>query len=152
MFTEEHGDGKVNKDKKYKIKEVKLTDESLLWLVDVDSKIIQSGEEEWRKHRWWFVYCAGERVGYAGLKIMSGINKGIAFLSRCGILPEHRGNGLQRKLIRVRLAAAKKALCDYVITYTLRTNLNSANNLIAYGFRMYIPEEEWGSPDSLYYS
>jgi GNAT superfamily N-acetyltransferase len=95
---------------------------------------------------WWILTCEGKPVGFAGARLANGM----AYLCRAGVLPEHRGKGLQRRLIRarVRWAMASDAFACY--TYTVTTNHRSANNLIRCGFLLYEPNARWAG-ESLYF-
>lgn len=100
---------------------------------------------------WWIVYNSESMpVGFAGVSMQS---HGRAFLCRCGLLPEARGHGLQRRLIRLREAYCRKYGVITVVTYVNRENLHSANNLIKEGYLIYIPKAEWGLPvaDATYF-
>lgn len=73
------------------------------------------------------------------------------YLSGAGVIRSYRGHGLQRRMIAVREAAAKRAGCKLVVTYTARDNYPSANNLIRCGYRLYAPEVPFGFSDALYF-
>lgn len=98
---------------------------------------------------WWVAFDKETPVAYAGVKITS---ERVAFLCRAGVLPSHRGKGLQAKLIRVRVAWAKRQGVKQVITYTVLDNPASSNNLIRCGFRLYTPEWKWVGNEALYWS
>lgn len=57
------------------------------------------------------------------------------FLRMSGVLPEYQGHGLQRRMIRARLAYAREHGADGVETYTRPDNAESMRALIATGFR-----------------
>lgn len=98
---------------------------------------------------WWLLYFGTEPIGFAGMtESNQWINCG--YLCRAGVIDEHRGRKLQRRLIRVRLAMAKKLNMEAVFTDT-RNNPSSANNLIECGFRMYTPRKPWGFSNSVYW-
>ena len=101
--------------------------------------------------RWWFVYQIGgdDPVAYAGLKSSFTITCG-GYLCRAGVLPGHRGRGLQRRLIRVREARARRDGWAALVTDTT-DNPASANSLISAGFKLYAPERPWGLKNSLYW-
>ena len=80
--------------------------------------------------RWWLAMHAESPAGICALSIASTI----ATLEMCVVLPPHRGQGLQRHLIRRRVEAAKAEGCTSVETWTYRSNAVSARNLIACGF------------------
>jgi len=98
--------------------------------------------------QWWIGWVDKEPAAYAGLRLLPG---GLAFLSRAGVLPPARGKGLQRRLIRVRLAAARRAGLETAFTYTVADNVPSMNNLIAEGFRTYEPEWAWAGRSGVIY-
>lgn len=97
---------------------------------------------------WWTAELDGSPVAYAGM-IDSPGNR--IFLCRAGVLPVARGAGIQRRLINVRLTYARRLGFERAITYTAPWNIHSANNLIATGFRLYTPGDEWGCDNALYF-
>jgi GNAT superfamily N-acetyltransferase len=102
---------------------------------------------------WWLVFsdmtCGPYPVGYGGLKWSHTEIDGI-YLCRSGVLEEHRGNGLQVRLLRARETWARKTLATVMVTDTTG-NFASANSLIKAGYRLYQPEEPWAFPNSLYW-
>lgn len=99
---------------------------------------------------WWTGYAFGEPCAYAALAPLPKEPGGV-FLARAGVLRKARGRGLQRQLIRARLAFAKRHGYEWAITYASYDNTTSANNLIACGFRLYKPHEQWGIDGSYYF-
>lgn len=99
---------------------------------------------------WWVVKTDEKVVGYAGLKILDGIDKGTAYLCRCGILPEYQGLGLQKKLVEVREREAIKRRCPILLTYTSTDNYPSLQNLIRMGFNLYDPAYRYAGKDFFY--
>jgi GNAT superfamily N-acetyltransferase len=91
----------------------------------------------------------GNPVGFASACVLK--NEPGVFLSRSGILPGHRGAGLQRRLIRIRVRFATFLRKRYVLTYAARYNYKSICNLIREGFRLYEPKRKWGLSDGLYF-
>lgn len=68
------------------------------------------------------------------------------FLSRASVVVSARGAGLQRRMIRVRVAWARRIGVTRIITYTVRSNHESIANLLKCGFRFYTPEDKaWSS-------
>jgi len=98
----------------------------------------------------WFIAYEGKTVAaYAGIKVVQG-NTG--YLIRAGVLPDHRGKGLQTKLIKIRERWANKNGLKYLITYTTTDHVVSANSLIRCGFKLYRPASPWaGDYDWLYF-
>lgn len=102
--------------------------------------------------RWWIAWAGDCAAAYAGLRCcQSPENRGLAFLCRAGVLSRHRGNGLQKRLIRVREKAARASGVTELVTYTTLWNVASANSLIACGFRLYNPASRWGGKESLHW-
>lgn len=99
--------------------------------------------------RWWVAFLDGTPAGFAGLS-PSRQFLDAGYLCRAGVLPFAQGRGIQRKLIRIREKAARKAGLGWIISDTYRNPI-SANNLISCGFRMYEPSNPWGARDTLYW-
>lgn len=135
----------------YRILEVPAEPHHIDTIRAIDSKLIDGDGLSWSRHRWWFAYGDGPiPAAYAGMRGLDSWPRCV-FLSRCGVVSEHQGHGLQRRLIRCRLAAARRAGFATAITYTAGSNLKSANNLIACGFRLYRPESKWGVAGAMYF-
>jgi GNAT superfamily N-acetyltransferase len=66
-------------------------------------------------------------------------------LYSAGVLPRYRGHGLQKRLIRKRIAAARARGWTCLVTETIYDNCPSANSLIACGFRQFKPERAWSN-------
>lgn len=95
---------------------------------------------------WWVMLDEGEIVAYCG----SIYSKGICIFNRAWVKKSHRGQGIQRRMIKTRLKAAS-TFCHIAITYTTLDNFPSANNLIDCGFKLYLPEYSYGGSDKLYF-
>jgi len=87
---------------------------------------------------WWVAYYEGESIAVAAMRVIDDM----AWFSTCGVLPDYRGHGLQKKLIKKRLDYAKKLGVKEVYTYTVNGNHASANSLISCGFKHCTPPEE----------
>lgn len=102
---------------------------------------------------WWIAFevsgGAEAPVGVAGM-CHSAIEEGTFYLGRCCVDIEHRGHGLQRKLIMARVARARE-LGGSAATSDTYCNPPSTNNLIACGFRAYKPESEWRGEGTSYW-
>jgi GNAT superfamily N-acetyltransferase len=95
-------------------------------------------------HAWWWVArLGGEPVAYAGLLAQDGGAK--AFLCRAGVLPQARGGGLQRRLLRAREAHARRVGVPRLYTYTSVFNFASTNSLLAAGYRPYFADVAEGN-------
>ena len=97
----------------------------------------------------WFVFDGKKPIGYAGLRL-SARWKDCCYLNCAGVLPEYQGKGIQKKLIRARVAKARKLGMEWVFSDTYR-NPASENSLIACGFKLYLPEDEYATQHSIYW-
>ena len=92
---------------------------------------------------WWIVYTdTNKAVGFAGMK-QSNQFTDCAFLHRAGVCDDHTGNGLQARLIKVRINKARIMSFNWAVSDTSK-NPASANSLINCGFKMYRPSKPWG--------
>lgn len=98
---------------------------------------------------WWLARDArGIPVAMAGIKM--GFPECGGYLCRSVVLPCARGNGLQRKLLKVREAYARKHGLGYLMTDTI-DNVVSSNHLIAEGYRLFDPICPWGNNGAIYF-
>lgn len=93
---------------------------------------------------WWIAYSRDTKapVAFAGLWPSIRLAN-VGYLCRSGVLPEGRGKGLQRKLIKVREREAKKKRWIALHSDTAPGNAHSLNNLFACGFRAFVPTDPW---------
>lgn len=76
-------------------------------------------------------YCAWKPVDHDGTPA--------GFQYRGGVLPDWRGHGLQRRMLRLREQAMRAAGLVLSVTYTDADGAASMRNLIAEGYRPYAP-------------
>jgi GNAT superfamily N-acetyltransferase len=101
---------------------------------------------EWAE--WWLARTEkGAPAGFAALRW--GTNEGVGYLCRAGVIPAHRGQGLQKRLIKVREAYARKQGLIRIVSDTMN-NYVSSNHLIDCGFRLFNPVTPWGNEGALY--
>ena len=98
---------------------------------------------------WWIATQDGVDCAFAGL-VCSPWWTDCGYLIRCGVVPDMRGQGLQKKFIRVRIRQAKTLKMNWVITSTF-DNPASANSLIACGFKMFNPTRPWMAKHTSYW-
>lgn len=98
---------------------------------------------------WWIATKNGVDCGFAGL-ICSPWWSDCGYLVRCGVLPDYRGLGLQKKFIRVRIRQAKTLKMNWIVTSTY-DNPASANSLISCGFKMFNPSRPWMTKHTSYW-
>lgn len=98
---------------------------------------------------WWLATGpGGEALGFAGAKLWA--LDGHCYLARAGVVGAARGQGLQKRFIRARVAWAKKQGALGCYTYTI-ANPASANSLISCGFRAFEPLYRWGGNSAVYW-
>jgi GNAT superfamily N-acetyltransferase len=78
-----------------------------------------------------------EPVGFASAR--ESTVKGWLFLARAGVLPAHRGFGLQGRLIAVREKWARANGYKFSLTYVANWNSGSLINLLKAGYTVYDP-------------
>ena len=99
---------------------------------------------------WWIVYDAHNLpCAFAGL-VPSVRWLDTGYLCRAGVLPSHRGQGVQKRLIRARVRQARALGWNWLITDTYE-NPASSNSLIATGFKLFEPTKPWGANGTLYW-
>jgi GNAT superfamily N-acetyltransferase len=98
---------------------------------------------------WWLAFDGDEPVGFAGL-YQSSRWCDAGYLCRAGVVPSHRGQGLQKRLIRARERKARAVGFRWLITDT-NDNPSSGNSLISSGFRLYSPSKPWAADGALYW-
>lgn len=99
---------------------------------------------------WWVAYAeCGKPVGFAGI-VRSTKWTDTGYLCRAGVLDGFTGHGLQLRLIKARLAQARKLGWNWCITDTTN-NPASSNSLINAGFKLYTPANPWSFKNALYW-
>ena len=98
---------------------------------------------------WWIATKDGVDCGFAGL-VYSSRWSDCGYLVRCGVVPNCRGQALQKKFIRVRIRQAKALGLNWLITSTY-DNPASANSLISCGFKMFNPTNPWMTKHTSYW-
>lgn len=99
---------------------------------------------------WWFAFEGEALLAFCGLYVRHQDDPMVAFLCRAGVYKEYQGHGIQKSLIRTRVAKAKALGLHSVVTDTYN-NPASANNLIACGFKTYMPEAPWRADGAVYW-
>lgn len=131
-----------------------LPERVLLDVATLDKLLFESDEAVKPEGSWWWVIrdWRGRAIAFAGMRACQHeANKGLALLTRAGVRTRHRGKGLQKRLIKARVAMARRHGFREVIAYVLSWNLASANNLITCGFRLYTPESKYAGDKALYF-
>ena len=99
---------------------------------------------------WWIAWEGAKPVGFAGMRpCQEKCNEGYAALTRCGVLREYRGQGLQKRFLKARVAYARRLGMTHVVGYAMKDNYPSANSLMACGFKLYAGN--WGGKSALHF-
>lgn len=106
-------------------------------------------QPSWGGTAWWLVTDGDEPVAFAGLE-PNFLADGSAYLARAGVIPSHRGQGLQLRLIRARERLARTIGCPAIVSATYN-NTHSANNLIQAGYRLFDPAVTWLAEGACYW-
>lgn len=100
--------------------------------------------------QWWIAYDRDIPIAYAALSKSKQVpNRG--YLSAAGVLPGYRGLGIQKRLIRVRQAYARRNGMTCLVTDTVTSNPASSNSLIACGFKAFYPPHPWKIGQACYW-
>lgn len=114
-------------------------------LQELDKQVFVGASDEFKTNREWWVIVQKEKiVAYCG----SLYSQGVCIFVRAWVARSLRGQGLQRKMIKTRLKAAKG--CYKAITYVYYDNHNSINNLVKSGFLTYNPEYKYAGSGFIY--
>lgn len=102
---------------------------------------------------WWVAEepAAGLLAGFAGMHFNHQGDPLTAYLCLAGVLPEYRGQGIQRRLIQARLRKARVLGLRRVVTDTIPDNPASINSLVSCGFRAFSPAVPWEVPGAAYW-
>lgn len=115
-------------------------------LKELDYRIFKDCGDEFQKNRDWWVITSGNKIiAYCGCLF----TENICIFVRAWVQKEYRGQGLQKKMIKLRLKSAFD--CRIAITYTTVDNYPSANNLISQGFKLFSPEYAYAGRQMLYF-
>lgn len=106
---------------------------------------------DWENGYWWLGWELRSAVpaAFCGLT-QSTLGPRVGYLKRAGVIHGHYGNGLQRRMIRMRERKARSLGFISLVTDTTENHV-SANNLIAEGYRLWAPEVLWAWEHSLYW-
>jgi len=98
---------------------------------------------------WWLAFHEGVAIAFAGL-VPSTRATNAGYFCRVGVLRPHCGRSLQLRLMRAMESRARKNGWYSVVSDTT-DNVLSANNFIKAGYRLYLPQDPWGWPQTLYW-
>jgi GNAT superfamily N-acetyltransferase len=104
-------------------------------------------QPRWEDGDWGVAYDQDKPIGFCGGQRWP---DHCYYFVRAGVLESHRGLGLQRRMVAIRLRRAAKLGCYACWTYCTADNLLSANTLRHY-FHLAVPKRKWGGKHSLYW-
>jgi N-acetylglutamate synthase-like GNAT family acetyltransferase len=111
---------------------------------------------EWTGHirptrgDWWIAFHGDKEAAFCGI-LPSYQTPDAGYLSCAAVLPEYRGNGLHKRMMKVRIKHAQKMGWNQLFTETIFDNAYSANTMINCGFQQFKPKTPWGSPYAVYW-
>lgn len=115
-------------------------------LKELDGKCFPGCGNEFLKNRdWWVISVKNKIIAYCG----SAYSMGICLFIRAWVHKDYRGNGIQKRMIKQRIKAAKN--CKVIVTYTVPDNYASANSLISTGFRLFDPAYAYAGRGQMYF-
>lgn len=127
-----------------------VSSQSREWVLTEDARQFVEAERLTSRDQVWCAYNAQRvRVGYCAAH-RAGV-EGWLWLARAYVCPDARGNGLQRRMLRVREAYARKIGAPGCWTYTVISNTHSSNNLIRSGYETFWPSSSWRMWDGVIY-
>jgi RimJ/RimL family protein N-acetyltransferase len=99
---------------------------------------------------WWLVWRGSEAVAFTGIK-ESTVYPGNGYIALQGVVPKHRGQQLQLRMIRVAQRYAQSQGWAELITETIHDNARSGNTMIRAGFKMFAPVHPWNNAPVCYW-
>lgn len=98
---------------------------------------------------WWIAYYHGEPAAFLGM-VRSDQGLAAGYICRVGVIAKHRGNGLQKRLMRVCERKAKALGWTEIVSDT-NDNPASSNSFIACGYGTYLPKDKWALAGAIYW-
>lgn len=93
---------------------------------------------------WWLAWHADEAVAFSCV-VESQLYPGNGYIALQGVVPAHRGHGLQRRMINAAVRYAKQQGWAELITETVHDNAASGNTMISAGFKLFNPVRAWNN-------
>lgn len=99
----------------------------------------------WDKNVSWVICNSASKVAddLVGYISAHPLRNGVWFFSRVGVMPSHRGQGLQRKLMACMEKHGRREGWREIVTYTVGRNGFSTANILAAGYRTYEPRKSY---------
>lgn len=100
---------------------------------------------------WWLAYDeADQPIGFAGMVPFIPFAQ-VAYFKRAFVVPDHRGQGIQRAFITVREDRARQLGITCLVSDCAVDNIRSAANFHLSGFELCDPEQKWCPQPSFYW-
>lgn len=99
----------------------------------------------------WFAVHVGEQLAAFAGYVPFVPFPDIVYFKRVAVLPEYRGYGFQRKLMRIGEATCRARGYARMVSTTDVVNVHSANNFVKEGWLLTNPERPWEPVPSLYW-
>jgi GNAT superfamily N-acetyltransferase len=98
---------------------------------------------------YWLIKRKGRYVGFGVTRL---IDSGTTlFLARAGVLKQHQGKGLHKRLLHIRERYGAYKGCKWIITYVSHDNPSSFANLFKKGYESYEPEWDYAGAGFFYF-
>lgn len=89
-------------------------------------------------------------IAFAGMVPFFESCDGVGYLKRAYVLPQYRGQGLQREFLRIREERARQ-IGWHLLVSECRNNPPSQKNFLLAGYETFTPEQPWGEHGSIYF-
>lgn len=99
----------------------------------------------------WLAWEGDQPVGFASVEEFQEEGLTYSYFAGCGVIPHFRGQGIQKRLIRARLAWGTRRGHNKALSYTMHWNAKSINSLIKCGFKSYEPLEAYAGEELIYW-
>jgi GNAT superfamily N-acetyltransferase len=138
-----YADQEMSKKQAWKLAKYFMRDAGINWLCH-----IMGNHDAWGDGPYLIKANAAPQVPVEDWQLLP--FESVGYLKRAYVSPDHRGHGLQLKMIEARLNKARELGWHQVVAET--TSHWSAHNLALAGFEMVEVEQTWGEAGSLYFS
>lgn len=121
-------------------------------VLELDRKIFPTDDslEIKQEGAYWLATYNNKPVGFCAIHPLANDPRS-CFLARAGVLRSYQRHGLQKRMLSVREAWARKEGYSTLLTYTQPWNWKSMASLIKRDYKLYTPAEYWAENHSLYF-
>lgn len=102
---------------------------------------------------WFFAYHneIQEPVAFSGMVPFFEPNDGVGYMKRVYVLPDHRSNGLQLRMLYTREFRARENGWRLLVSECRPNNQASAASFRRANYAIINPDQKWANPDDLYW-